>query len=106
MAVPTARATGRRPEILVDVRERHPWTFGRQQATTRRRQLDAGDSAVVAGDEVVAAVERKSLVDLVATMSSGKLRYLLAELATLPAAAVVVEDRYSGCSSWTGSGRP
>ena len=29
-------------------------------------------------------------------MTSGKLRYLLAELATLPAAAVVVEDRYSG----------
>ena len=28
-------------------------------------------------------------------MTAGKLRYLLAELATLPAAAVVVEDRYS-----------
>ena len=43
----------------------------------------------------MAAVERKSLADLVATMTAGKLRYLLAELATLPAAAVVVEDRYS-----------
>jgi hypothetical protein len=44
---------------------------------------------------VVAAVERKSLVDLVTTMTTGKLRYLLAALAEVPHAAVVVEDRYS-----------
>jgi hypothetical protein len=95
VAVPTARAAGRRLEILVDVHERYPWTFGHQQATTLRRALPAGDYAVLAGDRIVAAVERKSLADLVATMTAGKLRYLLAELATLPAAAVVVEDRYS-----------
>jgi hypothetical protein len=40
-------------------------------------------------------VERKSLVDLVASLTGGKLRYALAELAALPRAAVVVEDRYS-----------
>ena len=95
VVVPTARAAGRQLEILVDVHERYPWTFGHQQATTRRAKLAAGDYAVVVGDRVVAAVERKSLADLVATMTAGKLRYLLAELATLPAAAVVVEDRYS-----------
>ena len=40
-------------------------------------------------------MERKSLVDLVASLTGGKLRYTLAELAALPRAAVVVEDRYS-----------
>jgi hypothetical protein len=40
-------------------------------------------------------VERKSLTDLVASLTGGKLRYALAELAALPRAAVVVEDRYS-----------
>lgn len=95
VAVPTARAAGRVLEILVDVHERYPWTFGNQQAVTRREKLAAGDYAVVDGEHVVAAVERKSLADLVATMTSGKLRYLLAELATLRTAAVVVEDRYS-----------
>jgi len=95
VAVPTARAAGRQLEILVDVHERSPWTFGHQQATTRRANLAAGDYVVVEGEQVVAAVERKSLVDLVSTMTAGKLRYLLAELAILPAAAVVVEDRYS-----------
>jgi hypothetical protein len=95
VTVPTARAAGRQLELLVDVHERYPWTFGHQQATTRRAKLAAGDYAVAAGDQIVAAVERKSLADLVATMTGGKLRYLLAELATLPAAAVVVEDRYS-----------
>jgi ERCC4 domain len=44
---------------------------------------------------VVAAVERKSLPDLVASLTSGRLRYALGELAALPRAAVVVEDRYS-----------
>jgi len=95
VAVPTARAAGRQLDILVDVHERYPWTFGHQQATTRRANLAAGDYAVVDGEHVIAAVERKSLADLVATMTAGKMRYLLAELATLPAAAVVVEDRYS-----------
>ena len=40
-------------------------------------------------------MERKSLVDLVASLTGGKLRYAVAELAALPRAAVVVEDRYS-----------
>jgi hypothetical protein len=95
VAVPTARAAGGHVEIVVDVHERYPWTFGHQQATTRRAKLAAGDYAVVDGEQVVAAVERKSLADLVSTMTGGRLRYLLAELATIPAAAVVVEDRYS-----------
>ncbi len=44
---------------------------------------------------MVAAVERKSLPDLVSSLTSGRLRYALGELAALPRAAVVVEDRYS-----------
>jgi hypothetical protein len=95
VAVPTARAAGRRLEILVDTHERYPWTFGHQQATTQRRALSAGDYAVELEGRIVAAVERKSLADLAATMTAGRLRYLLADLAALPHAAVVVEDRYS-----------
>lgn len=43
----------------------------------------------------MASVERKSLSDLVASLTTGRLRFALAELAALPRAAVVVEDRYS-----------
>jgi hypothetical protein len=50
---------------------------------------------VVAGGKLVASVERKSLVDLVGSVSSGRLRFALGERAALPRAAVVVEDRYS-----------
>lgn len=60
-----------------------------------RAPLRAGDYGVRVGEELVASVERKSLQDLVSTLTGGKMRYLLADLATLPAAAVVVEDRYS-----------
>jgi hypothetical protein len=57
--------------------------------------LPAGDYAVEADGVIVAAVERKSLADLVVTLTTGKLRYLLAALAAVPHAAAVVEDRYS-----------
>lgn len=34
VSLPTARAAGQVIEVLVDVHERYPWTFARQQATT------------------------------------------------------------------------
>jgi hypothetical protein len=95
VALPTMRAAGQVLEILVDSHERYAWTFGAQQATTIRRGLPAGDYAVEQDGVIVAAVERKTLADLVTTMTTGKLRYLLADLAAVPHAAVVVEDRYS-----------
>ncbi len=94
--LPSARAHGLRDlEILVDAHERYPYTFAAQQTSTVRRGLSAGDYAVSIHDRVVAAVERKSLQDLASSLTSGRLRYALGELAALPRAAVVVEDRYS-----------
>ena len=95
VTVPTARAAGQALDIVVDSKERYAWEFGRQQATTTRRALPVGDYAVALDNAIVGVVERKSLADLVSSLTSGKLRYLLADLATVPRAAVVVEDRYS-----------
>ncbi len=96
VAIPTARAAGQVLTIAVDVHERYPWTFSHQQATTKRQPLTVGDYAVHADDGTVAGVvERKTLADLVATLTGGKLRYLLAALASVPRGALVVEDRYS-----------
>jgi hypothetical protein len=94
--VPTARAAGiQKLEIVVDAHERYPYTFKAQQARTVRRGLRCGDYAVSFGERVVAAVERKSLADLISSLISGRLRFALGELSSLPRAAVVVEDRYS-----------
>ncbi|MGH2810893.1 MAG: ERCC4 domain-containing protein [Actinomycetota bacterium] len=41
------------------------------------------------------ARRRKSLADLAARLVDGQLAYALADLASLPRAAVVVEDRYA-----------
>jgi ERCC4 domain/Lsr2 len=94
VTLPTARAHGRVLDIVVDSGEKYPYTFRRQQATTSRRRLPAGDYAVEAAGRVVAAVERKTLEDLAGSLLSGRLTYALAELTALPRAAVVVEDRY------------
>jgi hypothetical protein len=93
--VPTARASGRVLEVIVDSNERYAWKFGPQQAYAVRRKLPVGDYAVEAGGELVAVVERKSLADLVGTFSGGKMWPLLAELAAAGHAAVVVEQRYA-----------
>ena len=82
--------------ILIDSRERYPYKFTQQQATTERQALPAGDYAVAHDGEIVAAVERKSLADLVHRLIDGQLTYTLADMATIPRAAVVIEDRYSG----------
>jgi hypothetical protein len=94
--VPTARASGLPElEIVVDAHERYPFRFLEQQVTVVRRGLPCGDYAVGRRGRTVAAVERKSLPDLVSSLTSGKLRYAMAELAALPRAAVVVEERYA-----------
>jgi hypothetical protein len=93
---PTARAAGLdRFVIVVDSHERYPYRFSTQQVDVVRRALPAGDYAVELDGRVVAAVERKSLADLVASMTGGRLRYAMGELAALPRAAIVVEDRWS-----------
>jgi hypothetical protein len=94
--LPTARASGLADlEIVVDSHERYPYRFAHQQVSTVRQPLPAGDYGVRLGAALVAVVERKSLSDLVSSLTNGRLRFALAELAAIPRAAVVVEDRYS-----------
>ena len=94
--LPTRRTGGQAPiEIVVDSRERYPYRFAHQQATTSRHPLPVGDYAVRLAGELVGVVERKTLADLAGRLVDGQLAYLLAELATAPRSAVVVEDRYA-----------
>lgn len=96
VATPTARAAGLRGlEVHVDDRERYAYGFPRQDVVVRRSRLVAGDYGVLREGRLVATVERKSLTDLVGSLTSGRLRYQLGDLAAVPRAAVVVEDRYS-----------
>jgi hypothetical protein len=95
-SVPRARASGLADlEIVVDSHERYAYRFADQQVVTRKAGLAAGDYGIVEDGVLLASVERKSLADLVGSLTTGKLKYQLAELASLPRAAVVVEDRYS-----------
>jgi hypothetical protein len=93
--IPTARAHGQVLEILVDSGEKYPYRFSGKQATPVRERLACGDYAVQLAGSVVAAVERKTANDLISSMISGRMKFLMAELAALPRAAVVVEEGYS-----------
>lgn len=96
VSLPTARAAGiAELEIVVDAHEHYAYRFASQQVRTTSRALPCGDYGIIVDGSLVAAVERKSMPDLVGSLTSGRLRYALGELAALPRAAVVVEDRYS-----------
>lgn len=95
VSLPTAASSGGVLEILVDTGERYPWAFSAQQAATLRRHLPVGDYAVEVDGVLVGIVERKSAADLVGGLMNGRVRAQLAELATAPRAALVVEDSYA-----------
>ena len=82
--------------IEVDTRERRPYDFGGRALSLHAVALFAGDYAVRGPAGVVAAVERKTANDFVASATSGALAFAMADLSALPAAAVVVEENYSG----------
>lgn len=91
---PARRAAMKGFTIAVDTRERYPYRFARRPVQVARRALPVGDYGVFAAERLVASVERKTLEDLTKVLVDGSLAYLLADLATLDAAAVVVEERY------------
>lgn len=94
--VPKRRASGLKDwTVFVDTRERYPYRFADRPVATERRKLPAGDYAVIEDGAIVASVDRKTLENLKDDLVSGKLGFAMAELATFPAAAVVVEDRYT-----------
>jgi hypothetical protein len=93
---PTRRASGLSTlAIEIDTRERYPYRFVDRNVEPVRGALPRGDHAVRAGDGLLAAVERKTLEDLIHSLVDGSLAFAMADLSGLPAASVVVEARYS-----------
>jgi hypothetical protein len=80
-------------ELVVDLRERHPWRF--PGARVSRRALPVGDYALAREERILAVAERKSLANLLGDIGAIRaLHQQLAELASQPAAAVVIEAQY------------
>ena len=95
LRIPARRASGLEGMVIVaDTRERYGYRFASQQATVTKQALRVGDYGILDGDDLVAAVERKSLADLAGSLVDGSLAFAMADLATLPRAAVVVDGAY------------
>jgi len=94
--IPRRRTLTEPATITVDTRERYPYRFSQHPVETVRATVPAGDYAIHSADgSILAAVERKSLENLAATLSDGTLAFQMQRLAELPLAAVVIEARYS-----------
>lgn len=94
-AVPKGWADGGSLEVTVDSHERYAYRFSDRRVTTTKRSLPAGDYGLIVEDRLIAVVERKSASDFVSSLTSGRLAFAMGELAVVPRAAVVVEDRFS-----------
>lgn len=92
--VPQRRALSSGFTIHIDTREKYPFRFAGRDVVIERVALAAGDYGVRDGDRWLAVVDRKSIEDLLGSLSTGTLVYQLAAMAELPLAAVVVEGRY------------
>ncbi len=85
--------------IVQDSREQKPWTF--PGLTVEVRKLEAGDYSV-AGLESRVAIERKSVADLVSTLTFGRERFEreLVKLATYERACIIVEGDLEEIIEW------
>ena len=81
--------------LYVDTRERYGYCFTHRGVVLERRRLPIGDYAALHGETMIAAVERKRLDDFATSLVDGSLNFALAELSTIPVAAVAVEGTYS-----------
>lgn len=92
--IPRGRAPGEL-SIAVDTREKYGWRFAGRAIALQRRTLTAGDYAAVAGERIVAIIERKTLDNFATSLADGSLAFQLQRLAQQDAVcAVVVEADY------------
>lgn len=90
--------------VVIDALERYPWSF--PGAAVTRRKLPVGDYALLFDERVVAVVERKTRENLLSDLSELKgLHQQLAELASYPHAALVIEAQYADFGDPAKSGR-
>ena len=77
--------------VAVDTREQLPWTFPASQRVT----LTTGDYSIVGYEDEI-AIERKSLFDLLGSLTTGRDRFVreCQRLAEYPYAALVVEGTW------------
>ncbi len=98
--MPTVRAAAAlRSRSPIDSRERYPYRFADRPVTTQRSALAIGDYAVLGGEQSRGGDRAQDVEDLVSRSIDGTLGFQLAELAALPAAAVVVEERYAALAA-------
>ena len=79
--------------IIVDTREKKPWTFERYKVKVQRGTLRSGDYSLKGFHKSGIAIERKALADLFGSMTSGRLRFYneLRRLGEFRLAALIVE---------------
>ena len=94
LRVPSRRAVALE-HIVVDTREKYGYSFRARELRIERAALRVGDYAGFIGETCVAVVERKTIDDFCGALVDGSLSFAMADLARLPATAVVVEGTYS-----------
>lgn len=81
--------------ILVDSREKTPWTFKRFKCKVRRAKLKVGDYSVYGYKDVI-VVERKSFKDFLSSLKRGTLDRQIEKLAEVERVMILVEGEISG----------
>ncbi len=79
--------------IAIDHSERYAWSFS--DSTVERASLPVGDYALLHDDRIAAVIERKTLENMISSLSDLRLlNQTLGELETWPSPALVVEANF------------
>ena len=81
--------TKKLPKIIIDSREKTPFKFS-DKVTTEVRKLDTGDYSLE-GYETRLCIERKSIPDLISSLSQSRFVNELERMASFETAMIVVE---------------
>ena len=79
--------------VVIDSAERYPWAF--PGASVTKRKLPVGDYGLMIDERLTAIVERKSFDNLLGDIGALQaLHHQLADLASVPVSALVIEAEY------------
>lgn len=81
-------------KILVDTREKIPWTFASTQSEVEKRKLDTGDYTLEGLEDVLCIERKKSVAELAGNVTDGRFTKELLRISSFKYAFLILEFDY------------
>lgn len=80
--------------IVIDTREKNPWTFEQANASTTFRKLDTGDYALDGLEHLLCIERKRSVAELANNLTDSRFKRELERMAEFPNSFLILEFDY------------